>query len=222
MNKSGICNSSAVFLFSSIETSPTGRNHRVIHNCVVLPKGQYMKRLISLVVCILLLSSAFTQPRTATEILNDASIQAVRENKNIFVIFHASWCEWCHKMDNSMNDPACKAFFDASYIITQLVVKESKGKEQLENPGALALMKKYKGDQSGIPFWLVFDSKGVLLADSKMRAGSANPDATGDNSGCPATEKEVAYFIEVLKKTSSLKPGQLSIIQKRFRQNESK
>ncbi|HRP56529.1 thioredoxin family protein [Agriterribacter sp.] len=180
-----------------------------------------MKRPTPLMVFILLfLSSAFAQPPSATEVLNEASAQAAKENKNVFVIFHASWCGWCHKMDSSMSDPACKAFFDASYIITHLVVKELKGKEQLENPGALALMKKYKGDQSGIPFWLVFNSKGILLADSKMRPEGAGTDATGNNSGCPATEKEVAYFIEVLKKTSSLNPGQLSIIQKRFRQNE--
>ena len=182
-----------------------------------------MKRLTSIVIFIpLFLSSAFTQPRSATEILNEANSQAAKENKNVFVIFHASWCGWCHKMDSSMNDPACKRFFDDNFVVTHLVVKESKGKEYLENPGALKLMKKYNGDQSGIPFWLVFNSKGTLLADSKMRAKDAGPDEPGDNSGCPATEKEVMYFIEVLKKTSSLNAGQLGIIQKRFRQNESK
>jgi thiol-disulfide isomerase/thioredoxin len=181
-----------------------------------------MKRLTSFVIFILLfLSSAFTQPRSATEILNEANAQAAKENKNVFVIFHASWCGWCHKMDSAMNDPVCKKFFDDNFIVCHLVVKESKGKEHLENPGALELMKKYNGDQSGIPFWLVFDSKGLLLADSKIRTVCAGTDEAGDNSGCPATEKEVTYFIEVLKKASSLSPSQLSIIQKRFRQNKS-
>ncbi len=23
-------------------------------------------------------------------------------NKNVLVIFHASWCGWCHKMDSSI------------------------------------------------------------------------------------------------------------------------
>lgn len=67
-----------------------------------------MKRLTAFVIFIpLFLSSAFTQPRSATEILNEANSRAAKENKNVFVIFHASWCGWYQKMDSAMNDPAC-------------------------------------------------------------------------------------------------------------------
>lgn len=44
---------------------------------------------------------------------------------------------------------------------------------------------------------------------------------TGDNSGCPASEKEVAHFVKVLKETSSLKEADLALIQIRFRKNEN-
>src|SRR3712207_6933629 len=47
-----------------------------------------------------------------------------------------------------------------------------------------------------------------------------SPLQEGNNTGCPATQEEVAHFISVLKKTSSLKDPQLAIIEKRFRQNE--
>jgi len=40
------------------------------------------------------------------------------------------------------------------------------------------------------------------------------------NTGCPATKKEVDYFIEVLKKTTDLKEDQLEKIRTRFRRNE--
>ena len=158
-------------------------------------------------------------PASAADILKEASLQAAKENKNVFVMFHASWCGWCHRMDNSMNDEACKKFFDDSYVIRHLVVDESKDKLHLENPGAKELKVKYHGDGQGIPFWLVFDKDGNLLSDSKMRKEGDGPEK-GDNTGCPANEKEVGFFINVLKETSSLNPEQLEIIRKRFREND--
>ena len=82
------------------------------------------------------------------------------------------------------------------------------------------LLKKYKGDDQGIPYWFVFDKEGKLLADSKVRPEGGGLEA-GENSGCPASEKEVAYFLKVLKETSSLKETELAIIRKRFRENEN-
>jgi thioredoxin-related protein len=157
-------------------------------------------------------------PPTADAVLKDAYRQAGIENKNVFIIFHASWCGWCHKMDTSINDPACKKFFTDNYVIRHLVVYESKGKEKFENPGALELLTKHGGSDLGIPFWLVFDKDGKLLADSKYRPEGG--DSREENSGCPANEKEVEYFTKVLKQTSSMNTAQLEIIRKRFRQNE--
>ncbi len=180
-----------------------------------------MKRIIFSVV--LVFSIAFIgiaqTPLSADDVLKDAYQQAAKENKNVFIIFHASWCGWCHKMDKSMNDPVCKFFFDNNYIIRHLVVDESKDKLALENQVAKELMIKYNGDGQGIPFWLVFDKEGNLLSDSKMREKGEGPEK-GANTGCPASEKEVAFFIGMLQKTSELNAEQLEIIRKRFRQNE--
>jgi len=52
-----------------------------------------------------------------------------------------------------------------------------------------------------------------------MRKEGDGPEK-GDNAGCPATEKEVDFFIDVLKKTSSISKEQLEIIRKRFREND--
>jgi len=159
-------------------------------------------------------------PEPADAILKEAGSIAAKEKKNVFVLFHASWCGWCHKMDTAMNDNFVKKFFSDNYVIRHLVVYESKGKENLENPGALDLLKKYKGDEKGIPYWLIFDKNGKLLADSKLRPDGGGLES-GDNTGCPASEKEVAHFVKVLKETSSLKEDELSVIEKRFRENEN-
>lgn len=158
-------------------------------------------------------------PPSSDEILKEAYQAAATENKNVFIIFHASWCGWCHKMDNSMKDETCRKFFENNFVIRHLVVDESDDKKNLENPGADELRKKYYGDGQGIPFWLLFDKDGKLLADSKMRTEGQGVES-GQNIGCPATGNEVDYFISVLQKTSNLNSDQLEIIRKRFRQNE--
>lgn len=159
-------------------------------------------------------------PPSADEVIKQACKLAGEENKNVFIIFTASWCGWCKKMDKSMQDPVCTDFFSGSYIIRHLVVNEPKDKMTLENPGAKEVLVKYHGEGQGIPFWLVFDKNGNLLADSKIRDSGAGPDK-GENTGCPATAKEVDYFISVLQKTSGITASQVEMIRKRFRENEN-
>lgn len=156
---------------------------------------------------------------SAEQVLKEATQTAAKENKKVFIIFHASWCGWCHKMDTSMNDKSVKAFFDNNYVIRHLTVLESEGKKNLENPGADDLMAKYNGKGQGIPFWLIFDKNGKLLFDSKRRVEGQGPEAS-DNVGCPANEKEVDYFVKVLKQTSKLTDQQLEIIYRLFRKND--
>jgi len=160
---------------------------------------------------------------SAEKILKAAQAEAVKQNKNVFVIFHASWCGWCHKMDSSINDKSCRKFFDDNYVIRHLVVLESKNKKHLENPGAMELLSRYNGADQGIPFWLVFDKNGNLLADSRIPPTNdsvTKAENKWQNCGCPAAKKEVDYFISVLKKTSSLNDQEAAIIAKRFRENE--
>ncbi|MEP7142605.1 MAG: thioredoxin family protein [Ferruginibacter sp.] len=179
------------------------------------------KRLILVVVLCFpgIISMAQTKTPSAEIILKSAYDRAGKEHKKVFVIFRASWCGWCHKMDSSMNDKSCRKFFDDNYIICHLTVDEAKGKEWLENPGATELRNKYNGTGSGIPFWLVLDQNARLLADSKMRPDGAGFEIMGDNSGCPASKAEVAYFLNVLRKTSRLTASELSVVAKRFSKN---
>lgn len=165
--------------------------------------------------------SLFAQkaPASADEIMKEAFGVAKKQNKKVLIMFHASWCGWCHKMDTSLNDASVKQFFDYNFVIRHLVVFESKGKESLENPGALETITKYDGKDAGIPYWLIFDQDEKFLADSRMKA-TVNGVEKLQNTGCPATKEEVDYFIGVLKKTTLLKEDQLEKIRVRFRRNE--
>lgn len=160
-------------------------------------------------------------PEFAETILNRAYKQAAKEKKKVFVIFHASWCGWCKKLDASINDPVCKDFFDKNFVFVHLVVLESKDKKNLENPGAPEMYTKYSGGGGGIPFFLIFDKKGTLLYDSKFKAPTDKSDKPAQNMGCPAADEEVAAFIEILKKTSKITDKEIPAITERFKKNRT-
>ncbi len=177
-----------------------------------------MKIIKLLTVAFIFLSTngyAQTKAGNAVAIIKEAKKEAVKNDKNIFVIFHASWCIWCRQMDTAMNDQTVKSFFDNNYIIKHLTVYERGDKEKLNTAGADQLMKKYGGDDNqGIPYWFILDKNGKLLADSRLHADDGK--LTGSNVGCPAKPVEVAYFVKVLKKTSNLTEAELELIKERF------
>jgi thiol-disulfide isomerase/thioredoxin len=181
-----------------------------------------MKSIKLLCLALLLTGSAFAQATlpSSEAVLNNAYAQATKENKKVILIFHASWCGWCKKMDASLNDPTCKKMFDDNYVIAHLDVMEQPAKASLENPGGMDVMKKFGGEKSGLPFWLVLDPKGNVLANSLMPKDGATTATPEDNVGCPASEKEVSYFDSILKKTSGLKDDDIATIHKRFLLNQ--
>ena len=163
-----------------------------------------------LILLFLLIGSvtASAQQESAAVVLEKAYKQAKKENKKVLVIFHASWCSWCKKMEKNMEAEATKKLFDDNYVITFLTVQERKDKKDLENPGAEELLKNYKGEGQGIPFWVILDANGKLLENSL--------DAKAQNLGCPATPEEVAQFTAKLKRTSKLNDKQLAVISETF------
>jgi thiol-disulfide isomerase/thioredoxin len=157
---------------------------------------------------------------SADAVLKQAYAQAKKENKKVLLMFHASWCGWCKKMDASLNDPTCKKLFDDNYVIAHLDVLEQPDKANLENPGSLDQLKAFKGEKSGLPFWVILDANGKLLADSQIRPQGTSLDTPGESIGCPSAKNEVAYFALLLKNTSKLNDEQLAVISKRFALNK--
>jgi thiol-disulfide isomerase/thioredoxin len=163
--------------------------------------------------------SAQVTPESADKIMAEASKIAGKEKKQVMIVFHASWCGWCKKFDASVTDPSCKDYFEKNFVIRHLVVLESEAKKNLENPGATELYKKYAGDNDGIPYFLIFDKKGNLLGDSKIRAEGDGLDKPGKNMGCPASDEEVAAFVKLLKKVSKVSDSEAATITERFKKN---
>ena len=156
--------------------------------------------------------TCFAQSIPTTEnILSAACKQAAKENKNVFVIFHASWCGWCKKMDASMNDATTKKYFNDSYVIVHLTVQETAENKKFETPRAPEYLTSLKGETAGLPFFVILNNAGNILGDSFENCG---------NIGCPASEKEVAVFITLLKNTSTINKEGLEIIAARFKQNK--
>lgn len=178
-------------------------------------------RFVLMLASLLTFSAIQAQPPSAADIVKTATQQAAKEKKNIILLFHASWCGWCHRMDTAMNDASCKKFFDDNYVITHITVKESPQHKNEENPGGEALLSQFNGEKQGLPYWVILDKSGKLLYDSQRRPAGAAPGTAGSNIGCPAEEEEVAYFVSLLKKTSSLTDAQLAVISTRFRKNKT-
>lgn len=140
--------------------------------------------------------------------LNKALAEAQTQKKNVLLVFHASWCGWCKLMEKNMNLPETKPIFDKKFVTTYIDAQERGEKKKLENPGGQELMNTYKGENAGLPFWLILNPKGEVLTDSF--------DSKGENLGSPATPEEVSSFLAKLEKSSKMNKEELQIIQKVF------
>ncbi len=142
--------------------------------------------------------------KTTSIILDEVYEQAKLEDKNVLIIFKASWCKWCEVLEKNLNNEIVKSLMDANYITINLTVKESKDNRHLDTPGAHLLLDKYMGKKAGLPFWLIFDKNRGLIGNSFGERGK--------NMGSPSSKKEVEDFKNVLKKTSKLTDEELALI----------
>ncbi|WP_313000064.1 thioredoxin family protein [Chryseobacterium gleum] len=161
-----------------------------------------------IIVVTLLLFQLGTAQEKADVLVNKAITEAKAGKKNVLLIFHASWCKWCKMMEKNMDLPETKPIFDKRFVTAYIDVQERGDKKSLENPGGQELMNKYNGENAGLPFWLILNPKGEVLADSF--------DAKGENLGSPATPEEVAIFIAKIEKSSKLNKEEAQTIEKVF------
>jgi hypothetical protein len=88
----------------------------------------------------------------------------------------------------------------SQYVIVKLDVMEQPEKKALENAGGMDLMKTWGGEKSGLPFMVVLDAKGKMAITSNRPV----PGKPAANIGYPAAPEEIAYFMEMVQKTSRL------------------
>lgn len=141
-----------------------------------------------------LASAAVAETPSADKVLGDAKAQARKERKNVLVIFHASWCGWCHKLDDMLADKAVGPKITKQYVVVHLTVDESEKKKADENPGAAAVREKMGGAKAGLPFYAVINPKGDTLTSSVAPQ-------TG-NIGYPAAPEEITYFMSMIDKSA--------------------
>ncbi|MBL8048046.1 MAG: thioredoxin family protein [Chthonomonas sp.] len=153
-----------------------------------------MKRLFSLAI-MLAVAPAFAQTPTAAQVIDAAKVSAKKSGKNILVIFHASWCGWCHKLDDFLTKTDEGKLVGKGLEIVHLTVLESERHKADENAGGVDMMKAWGGEKAGLPFMAILDAKGKLVINSLMKK-----DEQGSNTGYPAAATEVAHFITMLEK----------------------
>jgi thioredoxin-related protein len=116
-------------------------------------------------------------PAPAEGVLDTALKEASLSKKNVFLVFHATWCSWCKRLDAALEEPEVKKIMDDYYVIVHLDVMERGEKAQtVENPGGKDLMK-------------------TKLADSNVMPGNTN-------IGFPGSKEEIAAFDGILRLTA--------------------
>lgn len=134
-------------------------------------------------------------PEPAAKVVASAVAQAEKEHKHVMVIFHASWCGWCKRLDGWMATPKAKAFFEKEFVVAHLDVLEQGDKKKLENEGGAELMKKWKGENAGLPFTVILNSKGEMVVNS-----NSEKEGTAGNIGCPWKAEEQDWFFGMIMK----------------------
>lgn len=160
--------------------------------------------------------AASAEVKSADALMKEAFSKAKAEKKAVFLSFHASWCGWCHKLEDFLKKPDIKAIWDKRVVTVWLTVMENGEKKADENPGGDAWLKKYGGDSEGIPFSVVFDAGGKALADSRV-----NGKARG-NIGYPAKPEEIAWFMTMLGKVKGMTDQERSTIKKALEEEGAK
>ncbi|MCX6121064.1 MAG: thioredoxin family protein [Ignavibacteriales bacterium] len=151
------------------------------------------------------------KPDSAQIILKAAVTDAQSSNRNVFLIFHATWCKWCKRLEAALNDPEIKTLIDKNYVVVMLDVQERGDKIQThENPGGQKLLSDFGGNNAGLPFVVFLNRKGKMIANSNVMPKK-------QNIGYPGSKEEIATFTKLLKKTAPHLIGkQGDVIQKYF------
>ena len=162
---------------------------------------------ISLLIFILLLTFSSligqtSKPDSAQTVLKAAFIEAQSSQKNVLLVFHATWCKWCKRLETVLHDPEIKALIDRNYIVAMLDVNERGEKIQTyENPGGQQVLSGFGGKDAGLPFVVFLNRKGNMLANSNVMP-------KGQNIGYPGSKEEISAFVKLLKKTAPHMTGQ--------------
>jgi len=141
------------------------------------------------------------KPGPAKKIIDAALQQASISHKNVLVIFHASWCVWCRRLDSVLTNPEVSPLIDKNLVVVHVDVLERGEKKVIENPGGDELLRSLGGEESGLPFYAFLDKNGKEIADSNVM-----PKA--QNIGFPGSPEEREAFKRLLAQGAPAMAGQ--------------
>ena len=163
-----------------------------------------MKKLIIFLFTVNIFLNGYSQNGLpAKDLVDSAFLKASKEHKKVMLIFTSTWCSPCKFLRYLMNDPYNKKFFEDNYVITEFFNSEVGDKKILDNPGTTEIRAKYKGNPRYIPYVIILDAAGKILAD---------------DIDVPVNKEDIPVFIKILKTTSHLNGMELQMIADRVRQ----
>ena len=144
--------------------------------------------------------------QSANDLFDRAQTQAQAENKDILMVFSASWCGPCHLYEHFLQDPQMKAINDRAFVVVRIDVGEEFGHDHshVNTPGGTELRTALGAvGEPGFPFIVITSPSGKPIVNS-YRKGK-----TDANVGYPAAPEEIDWYIKMLKDVPAISPADL-------------
>jgi thioredoxin-related protein len=144
--------------------------------------------------------------QSANDLFARAQTEAQSENKDILLVFSASWCGPCKLYERFLQDSRMKPITDRAFVVVRIDVGERPGAPgHADTPGGTQLRTALGAvGEPGFPFLVITDPYGKPIVNS-YRGG--NQDA---NVGYPAAPEEIDWYIEMLRRVPALLPADLT------------
>ncbi|MEA2553996.1 MAG: hypothetical protein QOJ65_2172 [Fimbriimonadaceae bacterium] len=138
-----------------------------------------------------------TQPSSTESLIQRAQEKARAEKKNVLVLFVASWCKWCDRLQAFTMDAQVKPILEENFVVVRLTALEKGALRAKENPGSSDLIDNLGARDAGLPFLAVLDPDGKPVITSLRPVEGKNKPV---NAGWPTSAEELSHFVRLIRK----------------------